>query len=154
MSAPSFAPGAEFRAPFRAMTRERMRWYCDALDTAVENDGVFRIAGPTIHNDDEFAKAQGLSAIIADGMISTNWIYGFMLDTFGSAVLERGELATKYIRPVYEDQRVRPCLRVAAADDAGDSTVRYGLEVWCEDDAGAVLTVGTAAVYLPGPQAA
>ena len=149
MSTIPYTKGSEFQAPFRAMTRERMRWYCDALDTAVENDGKFHVAGPTIHNDDEFAKSQGLSAIIADGMISTNWIYGFMLDTFGPVVLERGELATKYIRPVYEDQRVRACMRIAAIDDAGDGVSRCGLDVWCEDDSGTLLTVGTAAVFLP-----
>lgn len=150
MNAIDLSTGAERRAPFRAMTRERMRWYCDALDTAVENDGKFHIAGPTIHNDDEFARAQGLTDIIADGMISTNWIYGLLFDTFGPAVLERGELATKYIRPVYEDQRVRPCLRITSLEPAADNTISCGLEVWCEDDTGAVLTVGTATVYLPG----
>jgi 3-hydroxybutyryl-CoA dehydratase len=142
-------PGTEFKSRFRAMTRERMRWYCDALDTAVENDGAFHIAGPTIHNDDAFAKKQGLSAIIADGMISTNWIYGFLVDVFGAPFLERGELSTKFVKPTFEDQKVRTCARIRAAIPDGPGATRYDLEVWCEDDTGAVLTVGAAAVFLP-----
>jgi acyl dehydratase len=142
-------PGTEFKSRFRSMTRERMRWYCDALDTATENDGKFYVAGPTIHNDDAFAKKQGLSAIIADGMISTNWIYGFLLDTFGPSFLKRGELSTKYVKPTFEDQKVRTCARVREASPAEGDVTRYDLDVWCEDDAGTVLTAGAAAVFLP-----
>jgi hypothetical protein len=140
--------GGEFRSRPRPMTRERMRWYCDALDTATANDGKFHVAPPNIHNSDEFAAAQGLPAIIADGMISTNWLWGFLLDTFGPPFLARGEFATKFIRPVFEDQKVGCCARVRAKAAQPDGSVRCDLDVWCEDDKGTVLTVGTAAVFL------
>jgi 3-hydroxybutyryl-CoA dehydratase len=135
--------GHEWRSAPRRMTRERMRWYCDAHDTVIRNDGKFHVAPPNIHNDDEFAKGQGLSAIIADGMISTNWLYGFVLDTFGETFLRRGALRTKYVRPVHEDQPVISCARVKELRG-----VACVLEVWCEDDTGQVLTVGEATVYV------
>jgi 3-hydroxybutyryl-CoA dehydratase len=135
--------GQEWRSAPRRMTRERMRWYCDAHDTVIRNDGKFHIAPPNIHNSDEFAKGQGLPAIIADGMISTNWLYGFVLYTFGSTFLLRGALRTKYVRPVHEDQPVISCARVKEL--RGEACV---LDVWCEDDTGQVLTVGEATVYV------
>lgn len=142
-------PGRAWRSPYRRMTRERMRWYCDAHDTVIHNDGRFHLAPPNIHNDDDFAHGQGLPAIIADGMISTNWIYGFVLDLFGETFLDRGALRTKYVRPVYEDQNVAVCARVKDLRDDADGDRACVLDVWCEDDAGQVLTVGEATVYVP-----
>jgi hypothetical protein len=151
MSTVTHAPavGAEFRSAFRPMTRERMRWYCDALDTAIANDGNFHVAPPNIHNSDSYALEQGLPAIIADGMISTNWLYGHLLDTFGLAILQRGELATKFIRPVFEDQKVRSCARLTERTPEPDGMVRCRFDLWCEDDTGAPLTMGYVVLYLP-----
>jgi 3-hydroxybutyryl-CoA dehydratase len=142
-------PGTELRAPGRRMTRERMRWYCDAHDTVIRNDGIFHIAPPNIHNSDEFARGQGLPAIIADGMISTNWIYSFLIDQFGEPFLERGALRTKYTRPVYEDEVITIRARVKAVTAGGDGTRACMLDVWCENDTGQPVTVGEATVYLP-----
>ena len=91
-----------------------------------------RIAGrivtqpPTIHDDDAYAKKNGLPGIIADGMISTNWILGLLVDVFGPEAAGRGRLRTKYIAPVYEDQVIIACGRVRSArrDDAGVTRLR------------------------------
>ena len=85
---------------------------------------------------------------IADGMISTNWISGFLIDVFGDAYLSNGSLRTKYIKPILENQIVIAALRVAAVERA-DGETRYTLDVWCEDDKGQKLTVGAAEVRLP-----
>ncbi len=140
--------GQEWRSQPRRMTRERMRWYCDAHDTVIRNDGKFHIAPPNIHNDDAFAKGQGLPAIIADGMISTNWIYGFLVDRFGDTFLRRGALRTKYIRPIYVDQPVIVVAEVTAIGEKAEGAHPCTLAVRCEDKAGQVLTVGEATVYL------
>jgi 3-hydroxybutyryl-CoA dehydratase len=144
-----FEPGTEFRLPPRPMTRERMRWYVDIQDTVQYDDGRIHQQAPTIHDDPEYAKQQGLPGIIADGMISTNWILSLLIDVFGDGVLERGRLRTKYIKPVYEDQTLIACAKVASVrdDDAGETT--YELDVWCEDGAGKKFTVGNAVVYSP-----
>jgi hypothetical protein len=138
----------ELRAPPRSMNRERMRWYVDGLFTARANDGKVHTE-ENIHTDDEYARSQGLPGIIADGMISTNWIYGFLIDTFGDAYLNKGKLRTKYIKTILEDQLVIACLRVREIKRAGNET-HYALDVWCEDDKGQMLTVGAADVFLPG----
>jgi hypothetical protein len=146
--AASLSVNDELRAPPRAMNRERMRWYVDGLFTAHANDGKVHTE-ENIHTDDEYARSQGLPGIIADGMISTNWIYGFLIDTFGEAYLNKGTLRTKYIKTILEDQLVIAGMRVREIERAGAET-RYALDVWCEDDEGQMLTVGAAEVFLPG----
>src|SRR5262249_32783736 len=135
--------GSEWRAPPREMTRERMRWYVDAQPTVAADNGRIQMQEPTIHDDDAYARKQGLPGIIADGMISTNWIMGLLIDTFGETFVYKGKLRTKYIAPIYEDQVVISCARVIAIEKAGDTNA-YQLEVWCEDDTAKKLTVGEA----------
>ena len=147
-----FEPGSEFRLPPRPMTRERMRWYVDIQDTVQFDDGRIHTQPPTIHDDDEYAKKQGLPGIIADGMISTNWILSLLVDVFGETVLQKGQLRTKYIAPVYEDQILITCARVISMRDNTAGETIHELEVWCEDDTGKKVTVGEAVVYATGRQ--
>jgi 3-hydroxybutyryl-CoA dehydratase len=138
--------GTEFRTRPRAMTRERMRWYVDGQPTIAADDGRIHTQEPTIHDDDDYARSQGLPGIIADGMISTNWIQGLLVDVFGAEFASRSRLATKYIAPIYENMVVVACARVATivVNEAGKTV--HTLDVWCEDDKGKKLTVGTAMV--------
>ena len=139
--------GAEFRLAPRPMTRERMRWYVDAQPTIAADDGRIHTQEPTIHDDDEYARKQGLPGIISDGMVSTNWILGLLVDVYGPEVAGRCRLRTKYIAPIYEDQIVITCARVKHVSKAEGKTA-CALDVWCEDDTGAKLTVGDATVYV------
>lgn len=142
-----FAPGHEFRAPPRPMTRERMRWYVDIQDTVQADTGRIVTQPPTIHDDDAYAKKNGLPGIIADGMISTNWLLGLLVDVFGPEAAGRGRLRTKYIAPVYENQVIIACARVRSAVRDGAGASVYELDVWCEDDTGLKVTVGEAVVH-------
>jgi 3-hydroxybutyryl-CoA dehydratase len=139
--------GTEFRLPPRPMTRERMRWYVDVQDTVQFDDGRIHPQPPTIHDDDAYAKKQGLPGIIADGMISTNWIFSLLTDVFGDDAARKGRLRTKYIAPVYEDQVLIACARVRSLHDNADGATVYHLDVWCEDDSGKHVTVGEALVH-------
>jgi acyl dehydratase len=133
------------------MTRERMRWYVDIQDTVYYDDGRIHTQPPTIHDDADYARQQGLPGIIADGMISTNWIMSLLIDVFGEGILERGAVRTKYIAPVYEDQALVTCARVTHVwEDPTGETV-HELDVWCEDDAGRKYTVGDATIVTPRP---
>ncbi len=129
------------------MSRERMRWYCDALETAAAADGEFRIAEPTIHTDEEYARAQGLPGIIADGMLSSNWISSLLYECFGLPYLARGELTTKFIRPVSVDEVIETH-GVVKDIDASAGQLVYELEVWCQNAAGEKCTVGSARVPI------
>lgn len=146
MSDFSLQPGTEFRGKSRPMTRERMRWYVDAQPTIAADDGRIHTQEPTIHDDDEYARSQGLPGIIADGMISTNWIMGLLIEVFDRDIARQGRLKTKYVAPIYENQVVVPCARVTGIteDQAGTRTIE--LDVWCEDDNQTKLTIGQATV--------
>jgi len=137
--------GDELPAISRRMTRERMRWYADALLGTSEPEPAAMIAGANVHTDDEFARGEGLSGIISDGMISTNWISSLLVKGFGRTYLERGSLQTKFIRPIFEDQMItaRAVVRSIRPAQRG---VDVELEVWCEDEVGQKHTVGTALV--------
>ena len=143
----TFAAGHEFRTTPRPMTRERMRWYVDIQETVQADTGRIVTQPPTIHDDDAYAKQNGLPGIIADGMVSTNWILGLLVDVFGPEAAGKGRLRTKYIAPVYEDQVIVACARVRGASRDGEGRTAYDLEVWCEDDTGLKVTVGEAEVH-------
>ena len=98
----SYDVGAEIAGPVRLMTAERIEWYDSAMLSA--GKGELSQVGVNIHTDEEYAKAQGLPAIIADGMIMTNWCSSMMVQHFGMDYLQHGELRTKFIKPVYLGQ--------------------------------------------------
>ena len=137
----------EFRQPPRLMTRERMRWYVDIQETVQADTGRIVTQPPTIHDDDAYARKQGLPGIISDGMVSTNWILGLLIDVFGPEAGGKGRLRTKYIAPIYEDDVVIACGRVTSVHDDAQGETVYQLEVWCEDDAGKKQTVGEALIH-------
>lgn len=141
-----FLPGTEFRLAPRPMTRERMRWYVDIQETVQVDDGRIHTQPPTIHDDEAYARKQGLPGIISDGMITTNWIHGLLVDVFGDSAAGTGSLRTKYVAPIYEDMLVTTCLRVSSVAGNEHGHPVYQLDVWCEDDAGRKLTVGDACV--------
>ena len=142
----NFPIGTELRSPSRRMTRERMRWYVDLLPTVAEDDGFVHSGAGTIHDDDAYAISQGFPGIIADGMVSTNWIAGLLFDAFGTDYLKKGKLRTKYIASIYEDQVVTCVARVTFRNVLEDGSTEYRFDVWCEDDTKAKMTVGEATV--------
>lgn len=141
--------GTEFRLPPRVMSRERMRWYVDGQPTIAADDGRIHTQPPTIHDDDDYARKQGLPGIIADGMISTNWIQSLLIDVFGAQVASRSRLRTRYVAPIYEDHVVITCARVKSVTNDADGATTWDLEVWCQDDQGKTLTAGEAQIQRP-----
>jgi acyl dehydratase len=130
----------------RAATEPRIRWYGSGFMTA--NAGEPRQVIANIHTDDDYARTQGLTAAIADGMMSANWISSMLIDTFGADYITRGYLRTKFIKPIYVDEAITARGEIKAARDNGDGTTTYELEVWCEDDEGEKRTVGEAKVAV------
>ncbi len=142
----AFEAGTEFKSRMRMMTRERMRWYVDAQPTVAMDTGRIERQEPTIHDDDDYAKSQGLPGIIADGMVSTNWLLGLLIDTFGDTVARSGGLRTRYVKPVYEDDQITSHARIVSAEKDG-GRIAYKLEVWCTNGKGETVTVGDATVF-------
>jgi 3-hydroxybutyryl-CoA dehydratase len=144
VAAPDLAVGSEIKGPVREMTIERIEWYDSAMLSSAS--GELRRVGSNIHTDEEYAKSQGLSAIIADGMISTNWLSTMMVRQFRMDYVESGELRTKFIKPIYLGQTVHVLGRVLSVDRLDNGDTEYKLDVWCEDEEGVKLTDGDAKV--------
>ena len=142
----SLCAGSELAGPVRMITLERIQAYEVGLRSSVTN--VLTQTRLNHHSDDTFAQSQGLKASIADGMLSTNWISGLLLHQFGMDYIERGDLRTKYINPIYIGTPVTPRARVRSAEPLESGAIRYVLDVWCDDVKGVKLTVGDAKVEV------
>jgi 3-hydroxybutyryl-CoA dehydratase len=143
-----WTPGYELPRLVRTMTAERMRWFADALETVSTSSDHPLLAPANIHTDDDFARANGFSARVADGMVSTNWIQSLLGHTYGVNFLAGGTLRTRYVRPIFEDERIEVIIRVAEREHDGDGD-RLVLDVQCVKDDGQVATSGTATVRVP-----
>jgi 3-hydroxybutyryl-CoA dehydratase len=138
--------GTELTGPVRVMTAERIQWYDSAMLSAAK--GELAQVAVNIHTDEDYAKSQGLPAIIADGMISTNWCSEMLIEHFGMDYVEHGELRTKFIKPIFLGVTVSVRGKVTSAKPRGNEAVLYALDVWCEDEKGVKLTVGDATVEV------
>jgi acyl dehydratase len=132
------------------MTAERMRWYADVLETVSTGSDRPIIAEPNIHTDDDLARANGLPARVADGMVSTNWIHSILASTYGLNFLQGGSLRTRYVRPIFEDERIEVVVRVTAREPDPDGGERLVADVQCVKSDGQVATGGIATVRVPG----
>jgi hypothetical protein len=145
-----WAPGYELPRVVRTMTAERMRWYADTLETVSTASAIPIIAEPNIHTDDDLARANGLPARVADGMVSTNWIHSILAGTYGLNFLEGGSLRTRYVRPIFEDERIEVLIRVTAREQDPDGGEHLVADVQCVKGDGQVATGGVATVRVPG----
>jgi len=144
-----WVPGSELARRRRVMTAERMRWYADAFETCSLDGDRAVIAPPNIHTDDAIARANGLPARVADGMISTNWISTLLEDTFGETSFAGGSLRTRYVRPIFEDERIEVIVRITRRDSDDEGRETISADVTCVKEDGQVATGGEATVVLP-----
>ncbi len=140
----SFKVGDNLVGPVRGITPTRIEWYDSAMLSAATNE--LRQVGTNIHTDVEFARSQGFPTANADGMIMTNWCSEMLVRVFGLDYLERGELRTKYIKPVNLDVELHVRGRIKEAAKQPNGNMLYTIDVWCEDQQGTKLVDGDAKV--------
>lgn len=128
------------------VTPERVQWYGDGMHTAAT--GRLMRAGENIHTDVAYARGQGLTTAIADGMMSTAWISSVLLKAFGRHYLENGELRTKYIRTTDVGTSIKVLAKVTERTALSGQDVRFTLEVWTEDETGVRRTDGDAVITV------
>ncbi len=137
--------GFEFPPVMKTMTLERMCVFSDMEDSTCA--GHFQFAPRNIHKDVEFAKKQGFPRRVGDGLIQTGWVERAMGDLFGEGYYRGGKLATKYIKPVFEDDKVTIILTLKEKAPEG-SQVRFNLDVNVFNEKGELVTVGTASALV------
>lgn len=138
--------GSELTGPVRRVSWERIEWYDSGMLSTAK--GMLARVGDNIHTDDAFARGQGLSGAILDGMVSTNWCQTMLLEYFGLDYVERGALRTKYIKPIFVEATVSVHGRVVSALADAEGGVEYKLDVWCETEDGTKVVDGDARVVV------
>lgn len=79
-----------------------------------------------------------------------NYCSEMMIDAFGFDYLERGELRTKFIKPVLLDVELHTKSRIKSIEKLSNGNTRYALDIWCEDQHGRKLVDGEAAAEALG----
>ncbi len=139
--------GTELEGVTRTFTMARRRWYSAGLrSAAIGNVSQAMMGG--IHDDDDYARAQGMKAPIIDGMTVTNWCSSLLVKHFGLDYVGRGSLRTKYIKPTYMGEKVTVRAKVVGSEPAQGGGTLLKLDVWCENQDGVKVTDGEATVVV------
>ena len=95
-----------------------------------------------VHTDLASAQQSGLPTRAASGAMMQGYLYELMIDLFGERWLERGQLSLKFIRIVDVGDTITARARVSARRPEAGAT-RIDLEVWCENQRGEHVVVGS-----------
>lgn len=90
----------------------------------------------TIHTDFEFAKECGLSTCIASGAMMLGCIIELFIENYGAIWLEKFTIRVKFIKMVKVDDAITPYIKI----------VNDGYEIWCRNQDGEAVVVGTASL--------
>jgi 3-hydroxybutyryl-CoA dehydratase len=134
------SPGFLLGPVIRRITQEKMTAYSEDSQTARR--------GISIHIHEEIAQKAGLKGTIAQGLMSVDYISELMARTFGMGWIQRGELSVKFIAPVYAGDEIT-AKGVVKEQVVEGKLQRTLVEVWCENQAGQKVTVGTASAVNP-----
>lgn len=96
-----------------------------------------------IHTDVEFARRCGLPARNASGSMFEGYLTELMVDLFGENWLRGGKMQLVFIRMVVIGDTVLPKAIVQSRQEDHSGT-RFVLEIWCENQHGDKVAVGTA----------
>lgn len=101
-----------------------------------------------LHTDLQAANDAGLATIIASGTQFEGYLLSLLVDLFDSHWLRAGELDVKITRSVRVGETLQAHARLDTREPVGAGT-RVVLGVWCENQDGEQVLVGTAACALP-----
>ncbi|HJN86450.1 MAG: MaoC family dehydratase [Dehalococcoidia bacterium] len=122
--------GHTFSGKPKTVTLERMRGFSG---WPVKN----------IHTDVEYAKACGLSGPIASGTMFQTYLTELMIDYFGADWLGNGGIKVAFTRAVEPGDIITPKGTVEKQEST-EAGKRVDLRVWCENQRGEPVVVGTA----------
>ena len=103
-----------------------------------------------IHTDLEFALDCNLPGRNAAGAMMEGYVCELMVGMFGPAWLTSGSYSVKFIRTVDIGDRVTARARITARRPR-DGRVEIEADLWCENQRGDRVMVGTGAGSIPSP---
>lgn len=101
-----------------------------------------------IHLDEAAAKARGLDAVIAHGMLSMGFIGQLLTDAAGAGSVHR--IRVRFGGMVKVGDELTCCGRVTSLEVVDDGRRIAGVEVWAENQRGERVTYGDAEVFVTG----
>jgi acyl dehydratase len=99
--------------------------------------------GKNIHTDLEFARSCGLQTRSVSGTQYMGYLIELMVDLFGESWLSHGKMDLKFIAIVDVGDSLTAKAVVTSKELEGSGT-RFALEMWCENQRGDKVAVGTA----------
>ena len=99
------------------------------------------------HTDPEDARRHGHPDAIVQGLCSAAYLSELCANFFGPSWLTTGRLSTAFIRPVIVRDTITASGFVKRLDEEGGKT-RIGLDVWCTNQRGDLVTVGRASALV------
>jgi len=103
-----------------------------------------------LHTDLKAANEAGLASVVVSGTQWEGYLVGLLVEVLGAAWFAGGALDIKIPRSVKIDETIQPMARLDAREQAGDR-VRIAFSVWCENQDGERVLVGTASCAVaPG----
>lgn len=106
-----------------------------------------------LHTDLKAANDAGLAAVVVSGTQWEGYLVGFLVELFGMPWFRHGQLDIKIPRSVKIGETLQPKARLEGRQ-VQDDGVCITLSVWCENQDGAQVLVGTAACILEPSAAA
>ena len=102
-----------------------------------------------IHTDEAFAKACGLPGPIASATMYEAYLVELMLNIFGEDWIRHGRLELAFVKMVHPSDTLaaKAIAREVGTAEAGR---RVSLEVWCENQRGERVAVGSASGRVTG----
>src|SRR5262249_8523467 len=91
--------------------------------TITDDDIVAYSRRGNYHSDPETAKSIGLPGLVAQGVQVAGPAYGALLDAWGDAFLEHGEIELRFVGMVLADHEVETRVEFAGDDDDATITV-------------------------------
>ena len=101
----------------------------------------------SIHTDEEMARESGLPGPIAQGMMSYGYLSTTLIGLFGEDWFRGGKMSVSFTRMIQPGDTItaNATIRTREVDPSG---LELTLDVWCENQHGEKVAVGTASVLL------
>ncbi len=132
------AVGSEFAGRPKTVSWERLWTFSGGPFTA---DGWPR---KNIHTDLETAKALGVYTVSASATQYFGYVVSLLIDLFGERWLSSGSITAKFIAIVTVKDVIQAKARVTETRPDGDNGHVFQLDIWCENQDGAKVLVGSA----------
>jgi len=128
--------GSEFVGRLRTVSLERINFFSGGFPRGPH------WPAKNIHTDLDAAKRCGLNTRAASGAMFEGYLADHMIDLFGEEWLNYGEMNLAFINIVDKDDTLVPTGVVKSKEVVG-SRVEFALDLWCENQYGTKVVVGT-----------